>query len=141
MKHIWTAVWRRRRLCSQATGSTPNRIARGQDMSKRNQQLTFVFVIAAGTALLAGSLAYGQVLYGTVVGNVKDTTGAAVPGATVTIVNTKTNASRETVTNESGAFTVSNLLAGTYTVKIGLTGFKEFTQTDVNVSNNDVARV
>jgi hypothetical protein len=82
-----------------------------------------------------------QVLYGTIVGNVKDTTQAAVPGATVTIINPKTNVTREAITNESGAYTVSNIIPGPYTVKVSLTGFKEFSQTDVQVSINTVTRV
>jgi hypothetical protein len=108
-------------------------------MSKCSQVLTILFVIAV--AVFSASPVNGQALYGTIVGNVKDTTDAAVPGATVTVLNVKTNTSREIVTNDSGAYTISNLLAGTYTVKISLTGFKEFTQTEVNVSNNDVTRV
>src|SRR5213593_298822 len=89
----------------------------------------------------AAAPASGQVLYGTIVGNVKDGTQAAVPGATVTIIDVRTNVARETATNESGAYTIANVLPGNYTVKISLTGFKEFSQTDVHVTNNDVTRV
>ena len=82
-----------------------------------------------------------QVLYGTIVGNVKDTSQAAVPGATVTIISPKTNVTREAITNESGTYSVSNVIPGAYTVKVSLTGFKEFSQTDVQVSINNVTRV
>src|SRR5437762_14068812 len=54
-------------------------------------------VVCLGLAVVIVSQpTYGQVLYGTLVGNVKDPSGAAVPGATVTVVNTGTNVSRET---------------------------------------------
>ena len=92
--------------------------------------------LAASLALLVANVAFGQVLYGTVVGNVKDVSGASVPGATITVTNVQTNQSREAVTNESGSYWVSNLLAGKYTVRVGLTGFKEFSQTDVEVTLN-----
>jgi len=99
-------------------------------------------VVCLGLAVVIVSQpTYGQVLYGTLVGNVKDPSGAAVPGATVTVVNTGTNVSRETITNETGAYTLSNILPGAYTLKVTLTGFKEFTQTGVQVTLNNVARV
>jgi Carboxypeptidase regulatory-like domain/TonB dependent receptor-like, beta-barrel len=115
--------------------------ARSVSRSGSPQNLGFICCVAAlGIAILAQPVG-AQVLYGTIVGNVKDTSQAAVPGATVTIVNPKTNVSRETITNESGAYTVSNVLPGTYTVKVSLTGFKEFSQTDVQVTINNVTRV
>ncbi len=82
-----------------------------------------------------------QVLYGAIVGTVKDASEAAVPGATVSITNTQTNQTRETLTSETGDYTISNVLAGNYTVKITLPGFKEFVKTDVLVTVNNVSRV
>jgi hypothetical protein len=90
---------------------------------------------------VAPNLADAQVLYGTLVGDVKDSTGAIIPGATVTILNLKTNQSREVVTTETGGYTASNLLPGTYSVKVSLTGFKQFEQTDVEVTLNNITRV
>src|SRR5205814_2751590 len=95
---------------------------------RSNAALRLFFCL--GLAVVFGSQpTYAQVLYGTLVGNVKDASGAAAPGATVTIVNTSTNVSRETITNETGTYTLSNILPGAYTLKVTLTGFKEFTQT------------
>src|SRR5437773_4344066 len=45
-----------------------------------------------------------QVLYGSLVGHVEDSSGASVPGATVTISNKATNQSRETITDEVGNY-------------------------------------
>src|SRR5687767_12837327 len=58
-------------------------------------------VLAIG---LAATPATAQILYGSVVGVVRDAQGATVPGATVTIVNKDNNLTRETVTNTEGAF-------------------------------------
>ena len=61
---------------------------------------------------------------GTITGEVKDSTGGVVPGATVTVVNKATNATRTTVSNEVGLFDFPALPPGTYTVKSELEGFK-----------------
>ena len=81
------------------------------------------FVVLA--ICLSAAPAISQILYGSIVGVVKDGQGAFVPGATVTIVNKETNLTRETVTNAEGAYSVLNVLPGQYDVKVGLTGFRE----------------
>jgi Carboxypeptidase regulatory-like domain/TonB dependent receptor-like, beta-barrel len=91
----------------------------------------------AGTA----SISSGQVLYGGITGTVIDSTGAIVPGATVTITHKETNLSRESVANEAGIYTFTNVQAGTYNVKVSMTGFREFVKTDVPVSVNQISRV
>ena len=82
-----------------------------------------------------------QVLYGSIVGTVKDATGGILPGATVTVTQTETKATREAVTDASGAYRFPNLQAGTYTVVVRMSGFQTFTRPDVPVTLNTVARV
>ncbi|MDQ3253277.1 MAG: carboxypeptidase-like regulatory domain-containing protein, partial [Acidobacteriota bacterium] len=82
-----------------------------------------------------------QVLYGTVVGNVKDESGAVINGATITATNTETGLAREVTTNDNGDYTIQNVLPGNYDVKIVRTGFATFTTTAVPVTTNFVARV
>src|SRR5207247_2310062 len=65
---------------------------------------------------------------GTITGEVKDSTGAVIPGATVTVVNKATNATRTTQSNEVGLFDFPALPPGTYTVKTELDGFKTATR-------------
>ena len=48
---------------------------------------------------------------------------------------------RTTVSNETGTYNFTNVLAGTYDVKVSLQGFKEFVETGVPVSVNTVSRV
>lgn len=50
--------------------------------------------------------AAAQAVYGSLVGNVSDSSGGAIPGATVTATQTETNLKREVVTNESGAYSI-----------------------------------
>ncbi len=98
-----------------------------------------VLVVACGC--LTAPMARAQVLYGSIVGNVQDLSGAALPGATVTITSGETNLTRSTVTNEVGSYTFANVLAGTYDVKVSLEGFKVFVKTAVPVTVNTVSRV
>lgn len=92
-------------------------------------------------AICAPPPAGAQVLYGSIVGNVTDATGGALPGVTVTITHQETKASRETVTASNGAFRFPTVQSGTYTIVAVLSGFQKFTRTDVPVTLNTVSRV
>ena len=80
--------------------------------------------------LLAVSLLYSPVAMGqasdagTVSGTVTDNTGAAVPGATVYLVDVATASTRPTTTNDSGAYVLPYVKPGMYNVKISKQGFK-----------------
>ncbi|MFN0124935.1 MAG: carboxypeptidase regulatory-like domain-containing protein, partial [Blastocatellia bacterium] len=86
---------------------------------------------------LAGS---AQVLYGSITGNVTDSAGAAVPGATVTVTHKQTGQSREGVTDANGGYDFPTVLAGLYSVRIGKSGFKTMTKDDVAVTLNTITR-
>src|SRR5688572_33341185 len=77
--------------------------------------------------LLACVPSFAQTL-GTITGDVKDGSGAIIPGATVTATNTGTNAAREMPSNEAGAYTFSALPPGPYVVKAELAGFRTVTR-------------
>jgi hypothetical protein len=81
-----------------------------------------------------------QVLYGSVVGAVQDDSGAAVPGAAVTIVNNSTTQSRETTTTEDGTYSFADVSAGTYTLTVTAKGFHTSRTNNVEVSINVVSR-
>ena len=82
-----------------------------------------------------------QTVYGSMVGIVTDTTGAVVPGATVTITRVETNEQRQTTTSPSGDYTLSTVPAGTYRVVVSQPGFKRFEAPNVLESPNTVVRV
>ena len=64
----------------------------------------------------------------TITGIVKDSTGGAIPGAQVTVVNEETNVSVDSVTNQEGAYRVGALVPGTYRVEVVLSGFEPVTR-------------
>ena len=64
---------------------------------------------------------YAQTL-GTITGEVRDSSGAAIPGATVAAQNVATNAARTQQSNEVGAVTFPAMPPGAYLVKAELQG-------------------
>lgn len=99
--------------------------------------LSLVVVLAAMTL---AATANAQVLYGSMVGNVVDNNGAAVPGATIKITNKATNQTREATTNPEGAYNFSTVQTGFYDVSVGKNGFKTFTRSNVEVTLNNITR-
>src|SRR5207237_5435334 len=70
---------------------------------------------------------WAQSTRGTIVGNVTDASGAAVPAAEVVVTNQGTNVSVTTFTGNEGEYTVTNLDPGTYRVSVNAKGFKAST--------------
>jgi hypothetical protein len=82
-----------------------------------------------------------QVLYGSLLGNVRDQTGAAIPGADVEVHNIETGLTRNAITNEVGNYNFPTLRAGTYTVRVTMPGFREYVQENIALRVNSVVRV
>src|SRR5947208_16834413 len=74
--------------------------------------------------LSAGSLVWGQGFTASVLGIVKDNTGAVVPGATVTVSSVGTGSQTVVKTAENGSYAVPQLPPGDYRVSVDLPGFK-----------------
>src|SRR5687768_2898171 len=100
----------------------------------------YALVALIALLTLAGD-ASAQVLYGSVVGNVTDSSGAAIPDATVVLEQAGTGLSRQARTNETGQFQSPTMPGGVYQITVTKTGFTTFSSKDVTVSPNAVARV
>src|SRR5712691_2262674 len=82
-----------------------------------------------------------QVLYGSILGDVKDASGASIRGASVAVVNKSTGLARQGIADGTGRFNLPDLPAGVYTLKASQQGFKTFERTEVTVNINSVTRV
>jgi hypothetical protein len=91
--------------------------------------------------LLAAAPLRAQVATATILGNVKDTSGASVPGALVTATNLDTQFSRSTTTDSLGQYSLLLLPLGGYKIEVTLDGFKSFVQTGVVLEVGRNARV
>lgn len=79
--------------------------------------------------------------FGSLTGDVKDSSGATVAGAAITVRNTATNGVRNAVTNEDGVYSIPALVPGMYEVKAEKTGFKAATRTNIELQVQQAARV
>jgi hypothetical protein len=94
-----------------------------------------------GSILLLVSGAHAQGITGSITGSVTDSTGAQVPGATVTITQVDTNTVHVVKTSDAGTYTVTQLPPGNYTVKVEKANFKSFRQTAITLSIDQVAQI
>ena len=78
--------------------------------------------------------AFGQVDEGAITGTVQDATGAVVPNAQVTLLNTDQGITLETKTNSSGYYSFNPVRIGHYTVTVTAQGFAKTTQSNLTVN-------
>jgi len=86
--------------------------------------------------------AWGQRATASISGLVTDSSGAPVPGATVTVKNRSTSVERTAITNNAGFYSITALPAGTYSLTVAQQGFSTFSvpeivlQVDQNATGN-----
>jgi hypothetical protein len=77
---------------------------------------------------------FAQAVYGSIVGNITDSTDAAIPHAKVTVRDLGKGVSYTTTTNETGNYSQTHLIVGIYEVRVEAPGFETYVQQNVNVS-------
>jgi hypothetical protein len=97
--------------------------------------LVFLFSAAAFSILQA------QVDTATVVGAVQDSSGAVVPGASVTATEVNTNTKTSTRTDTAGNYVLTPLRIGNYSVAVEAQGFKKETRGGIVLQVQDRVRV
>ena len=85
--------------------------------------------------------ARAQTAAGEITGLVRDQAGAAVPGATITVTDTRTNLQRVVVSTGDGVYTVASLAPGEYRLDIELSGFKPVRREGVRLATGEKARI
>jgi hypothetical protein len=104
----------------------------------RRRAATLSALLALG---LPAPSAIAQAVSGTVLGEVRDTSGAVVPGATVVLTHAETGFTRTVRTDAAGQYTVPSIPTGTYSVSAELSGFKKATATNVHLGVDQKARI
>jgi hypothetical protein len=87
------------------------------------------FTLCAAMVLLGAVPAWAQVSTAELNGRVTDSSGAVLPGVTVTATQTATGLVRTAVTDETGSYLISNLPTGPYRLEVALQGFRTYVQT------------
>jgi hypothetical protein len=90
---------------------------------------------------LFGSSAVAQEARGTIQGRVVDSSGGAVPGASVEVLNIATGVVTPTTTNAEGSYRAPFLIPGTYRVTVTLQGFSKFVSDNIEVHVADLLTV
>jgi hypothetical protein len=78
--------------------------------------------------------ALGQTFYGSVVGNVRDASGAAMLGVPLSLTNNGTGEHRTTTTVADGVYRFVNLIPGNYKLEVEQDGFKRYTRDHIEVN-------
>jgi hypothetical protein len=102
-------------------------------MGKLHVRRSLQRLVACAVLLLVGTPAFAQFERSRVAGTVKDQQGGVMPGVTVTATNQATNQVEAAVTDESGFYTMANLLPGQYSISAELQGFKKATRAAVQL--------
>src|SRR5215468_11905374 len=109
---------------------------------KRRRVTSLIVIAAAAVLLLGAQTALGQLrITGKISGTVLDPTGAVVPNAQVVLKDTKTGITKETTSNDGGAFLFPDLANGDYEITVTRDGFQRALIPNVNVSTNQTTDV
>lgn len=95
----------------------------------------------AAALLVVAAAASAQTITGTITGIVKDTSGAVVPGATITMTQVDTGRQQTAVTDAEGRYASGPLPLGSYKIEAGISGFKSAIRSGVTLTIDEVARV
>jgi carboxypeptidase family protein/TonB-dependent receptor-like protein len=103
------------------------------DFSRR----ALAWAVAAGLVLLAAAPIAAQTTSASIFGQVKDSQGGVLPGATVTLTSRTQASSQSATTDREGRFAFPIVRPDLYALKISMEGFKTLERTNVQVSAND----
>jgi hypothetical protein len=90
-----------------------------------------ILAFVAMATLFGGASASAQLSTADLTGRVTDSSGAVLPGVTVTVTQTDTGLVRTTVSDETGTYLLTNLPTGPYRLEVSLSGFRTYVQTGI----------
>ena len=104
---------------------------------KRHIKLQTIISLLTLLFAISGA-AFGQEeTAATVTGQVTDSTGSIIKGATVVITNDTTQQERRLQTNDDGQFVITPLVPGTYTLTVEQANFKKHIESSINLNAKD----
>jgi hypothetical protein len=115
---------------------TPEMKVQGETMPSKSNVLSkclMVVIVVAIAGWSVGSL-WGQAVYGSLYGQVTDSTGAALANATVTVTDVTKGTQVQATTNSVGEYLVEHLIPDVYDVNVSATGFKTTDSKGIRVS-------
>jgi len=108
-------------------------------MNMKNSLRRSLLALLIAAFAVAGASA--QLSTASMFGTVKDSTGASIPGATVTITQTATNTVRTVQTNGAGEYRADFLPVGPYKIVVNAKGFKSYEQTGITLTVTEDAHL
>src|SRR5438309_1784803 len=106
-------------------------MARGTGVGLRSFGRLVTAIVA--TIALGTSLVFAQTSTATILGTVRDTSGALVPGVSITVKHTESGLTRTVVSSERGGYNVPLLPVGAYEITTTVPGFKQVVRSGINL--------
>ncbi len=104
---------------------------------QRDRLPGLILILMAVVLVLGGQSVFGQLrIVGAVSGTVHDPNGAIVPNASIVLKDSKTGVTKETTSNEGGAFFFPDLASGAYEMTVSMPGFRTSLVPNVTVSTS-----
>lgn len=101
----------------------------------------FSVAVVLGSLITCSSLPAQELTTGSIVGVVRDDSGALIPGASIAVTNKATGAQRRALSSETGDFSVPGLLPALYDIRVEMSGFKAYMVQGLELKINQVARL
>jgi hypothetical protein len=106
------------------------------------RRLNFVFLLCLPLIVtLTCAPAPAQTVDTAIIGTITDSSGAAIPGATVVVSSSATGIKKQAVTGSGGEYTINYLTPGNFDVTVSANGFRSAEQTNIVLQINQQARV
>ncbi len=102
--------------------------------TKRTNSRCLIAVLIVAIAAWSATSLWGQAIYGSIYGQITDSSGAAIVNATVTVKNVAKGTSVQTTTNAIGEYSVEHLIPDVYDVAVAATGFRGTESQGIRVS-------